>query len=87
MVSFLPREQKVLVRSAGEEGKDVREILLRIGSAKAKVDGQERVLPGPVKLIRGRVFAPLRFISDLMGVAVWWDRAGRSAVIKKEWID
>lgn len=86
-VSFLPREQKVLVRSAGEEGKDVREILLRIGSAKAMVDGQERVLPGPVKLIKGRVFAPLRFIGDLMGAAVSWDGAGRSAVIKKGWID
>ncbi|HAP31701.1 MAG TPA: hypothetical protein DCQ14_01405, partial [Firmicutes bacterium] len=83
-INFLPREQKVLVQNV--DG-DRREILLHIGSAKAMVDGQERVLPDPVKLIKGRVFAPLRFIGDLMGAAVRWDGAGRSAVMKKGWID
>jgi methionine-rich copper-binding protein CopC len=65
-----------------EEG--ATEIILTVGSNVATVDGSERLIDCPTELKPpGRVFVPLRFVSETFGATVNWDQnTGVITIIK-----
>ena len=48
-------------------------IKLRIDSKSATINGQERALDAPPKIMGGRTMVPLRFISEAFGCNIEWD--------------
>jgi hypothetical protein len=64
-------------------GKDItivkgdRTIKLTIGASTATMNGKTLTLNAPAKLLNGRTFVPLRFISEALGVAVEWDNVNQ----------
>jgi len=54
-----------------------------LGVWKALVDGNLVELEAPPVLINGRIFVPLRFISEALGCTVDWDEKSRTAFIFK----
>ncbi|MFB9324705.1 copper amine oxidase N-terminal domain-containing protein [Paenibacillus aurantiacus] len=61
------------------KNKDGKYAMLRLDETMARVNGQEVKLDAPVTVIQGRVFVPLRFISEAFGFQVQYD-AERSMV-------
>jgi hypothetical protein len=53
--------------------KDDTSVVLQIGSNAPIVNGQVKQLDVPAKIINGRTFVPLRFISEAFGSIVNWD--------------
>lgn len=53
--------------------KEKQSIRLNIGSNIAMVNGQEVVFDTQAVMEGGRTFVPLRFVSEILGVAVEWD--------------
>lgn len=58
-------------------------IILTIGSNKATVNGQERILDVPASVITGRTMIPLRFLSESMQYKVVWIGASNLILISK----
>jgi hypothetical protein len=56
-------------------------ILLTIGSDSAVVDGEDRHLDVPAKIIGDRTFVPLRFISEAMDMDVIWIEQTKQVLI------
>lgn len=54
---------------------------LRVGARTASVNGTPVPLDTPARMVRGRVFIPLRFVSEALGVVVVWRAADRTVVI------
>jgi hypothetical protein len=61
--------------------KGSREVILVLGSTKAKLDGKEVTLAQPAQAFSGRTMVPLRFISESLGAGVQWDGTNRQALI------
>lgn len=53
----------------------------QIGSSEAMVDGEKVTLPLPVILKNGRTMVPLRFLAQVLGLAVNWDERTRTATL------
>jgi len=49
-----------------------RELLLRVGDNRARVDGQDVELDAPPILLGGRTMVPLRFVGENLGATVRW---------------
>jgi len=58
-------------------------ITLTIGSNKATLNGQERILDVPATVIAGRTMIPLRFLSESMQYKVVWIGASNLILISK----
>lgn len=58
-----------------------RNIILQIGSTIAIVDGNINTLQVPPKIVNGRTFVPLRFISEAFGAEVLWDGTTKTITI------
>lgn len=58
-----------------------RTVVLTIGAAEARVNGQPVRLDVPGIIRSGRTFVPLRFVSEAMGADVGWDGATRTVII------
>jgi|GEM_PF-2719036 len=58
-----------------------REIVLPIDSDKALVNGEEVSLNPGAKIIDGRTYVPLRFISDAFHISVTWDAETRTVIL------
>lgn len=48
-------------------------IKLQVDSRNATINGQERMLDVPARIIAGRTMVPLRFISESFGCSILWD--------------
>lgn len=57
--------------------KDNLDILLKIGSKKAVVNGKEVTLDVPAKIENGRTLIPLRFVSEHLGYKVNFDNSNK----------
>ncbi|WFD11013.1 N-acetylmuramoyl-L-alanine amidase family protein [Tepidibacter hydrothermalis] len=66
--------------------KDDKEIVLKIDSYKAYVNGKEYTLPDkvPAKLISDRTMVPVRFVSEQLGVNVDWDASNRVVLLESQ---
>jgi hypothetical protein len=53
-----------------------------IGSTIAVVNGEKKNLDVPPKLVNGRTFVPLRFISESFGASVIWEAATKKIYIE-----
>ncbi|MCL1848162.1 MAG: stalk domain-containing protein [Clostridiales bacterium] len=81
-VFWYPEEQQV-VGFRGARGFD-----LIIGATRAYLsDGTAYTLDAPAKIIGGRTYVPLRFVSEAMGCKVEWEEAARTAVITTTPVD
>jgi outer membrane protein assembly factor BamB len=66
-VGWEASEQKITLTLYGKE------IVLRIGSTTAMVNGNPVVLDAPPTIIAGRTLVPLRFVSESLGAKVDWE--------------
>lgn len=58
-------------------------IKLEIGSEKATVNDETKILDVPAFTEQGRTFLPIRFVADALGANVNWDAATKTVVIWK----
>jgi len=56
-------------------------IMLYVGKSTAYINGKAVTLDAPAKLVSDRVFIPVRFVSEQLGVSVHWDNDTRKIVI------
>lgn len=61
--------------------KDPHTITFKTGDNKALVDGKEYKLDSPAMFSQGRVYVPVRFISDSLGILLQWDNRNRIAIL------
>lgn len=61
--------------------KDGRSCSIAINSNVATVNGKEQPVSAPARLINGKTYLPLRFLSEAMGCSVNWDAATGTATI------
>ena len=75
-INWYPEEQQI-VGFRGARGFD-----LVVGASRASLsDGTVYRLDVPAKIIAGRTYVPLRFVSEAMGCGVEWDETNRTAKI------
>lgn len=74
-VSWDEKKQMVLVTSPKAT------LRFQIGSSEAMVDGEKVTLPSPVILKNGRTMVPLRFLAQVLGLAVNWDERTQTATL------
>ncbi|SDC63067.1 peptidoglycan endopeptidase LytE [Paenibacillus sp. UNCCL117] len=70
----------VKVTLANEE----RTIVLQTGDNHAVVDGKQVTMDAPAQFSQGRVYLPLRFVSETFGYRVQWDSNNRIAIINED---
>ena len=80
------KEEKKVVITTKEEGTEIKKVELIIGSDIAKLyDKDENVkeekLDAAAKIVNGRTFIPVRFISESLGTEVGWDKENRVVLI------
>lgn len=63
---------------------DSTDILFVIDSTTAMVNGEEKALDAPARIIDDRTFVPLRFVSENMGATVKWEEESRMITITTE---
>lgn len=56
-------------------------VQLRLGEARAQVNGNDRLLSVPAQAVNGTTLVPLRFVSEALGAGVKWRPASRTVVI------
>jgi len=66
-VAWEASEQKITLTLFGKQ------IVLRIGSTTAMVNGNPVVLDAPPTIIGGRTLVPIRFVSESLGAKVDWE--------------
>lgn len=74
-VEWFDDEQKVRIT------KDDIEILIYIGSDKARVNNKEVILDSPAFIENDRTYTPIRFISEELGATVEWDETTQEVTI------
>lgn len=60
-----------------------KEIILKLDSKEAKVNGINKTLDVPARVINGRTLVPVRFIAESLDMNVIWDQGTRTALINK----
>lgn len=58
-------------------------VTLKIGQNTATVNGVQKELAAPAKVVNGSTLVPLRFISEALGAKVSWDDTSRTAKIDR----
>lgn len=56
-------------------------VKLNYGSNKATVNGKEVALTAPISTVKGRIFVPLRFLSEVTGANVKWNDKTRTVSV------
>lgn len=51
------------------------DVVMRIGSAQATVDGKAVAIDAPPRIVDGRTLVPARFLAESLGATVTWDAA------------
>ncbi|MGG1661952.1 copper amine oxidase N-terminal domain-containing protein [Brevibacillus sp. NRS-1366] len=62
--------------------KDKTRIEVAVGSNVAKVNGIRKKLSTPVSMLKGKVYVPLRFVSEQLGAKVDWIDSEKQAIIE-----
>ena len=75
-VTWNGEDRTVTVKSGDNE------IVLKIESAKAIVNGEEKELTAAPEIVEGRTIVPVRFIAQALGMDVEWDDASRTIIIE-----
>lgn len=75
-VTWNGEDRTVTVKSGDNE------IVLKIDSAKAIVNGEEKELTAAPEIVEGRTIVPVRFIAQALGMDVEWDDASRTIIIE-----
>ncbi|WP_084591285.1 copper amine oxidase N-terminal domain-containing protein [Ureibacillus sinduriensis] len=57
-------------------------VSLKIGSKSTKVNGKTLSIDVPAQVIKGKMFVPLRFISESLGATVSWNKQYGTAIIE-----
>lgn len=57
-------------------------VWLKIGSKSTKVNGKSLNIDVPAQVIKGKMFVPLRFISESLGSTVSWNKRYGTAIIE-----
>lgn len=81
-VNYDSQVRSIKILQANYEEKN--EIELAVDRQHAWVNGNELALDAPVRLRKGRVYVPLRFIAEALGAQVNWDRATNTVAIRTE---
>ncbi|MEK8128192.1 NlpC/P60 family protein [Paenibacillus filicis] len=63
---------------------DQQSIKLQTGSKQAVVNGKTVDMDAPPQFSEGRVYLPLRFVSETFGYRVQWDPSNRIAIINQD---
>lgn len=74
-VSYDAATHKVTAKS------DKSSIELNVGTTDATVDGKPVTLDSPTKITNGSVLVPLRFVSEILGSAVKFDKASQTVMV------
>jgi len=74
-VHFAPRAGGVIIKRAGTE------IQVPVGKMNAYVNGKSVGLDLPARHKNGRMYVPLRFVSEALGAKVLWNNRTRTAAI------
>lgn len=61
--------------------KGATSVSLKIGTAIATVNGQQRELSRPAQEVNGTTLVPLRFVSEALGASVKWSGGSRTVII------
>ena len=69
-VSWDGKKREVAISQGGQL------VVLTVDSAVMLVNGQEKALAAPAKLVNDRTFLPLRAVSEALGKTVTWDSRG-----------
>lgn len=56
-------------------------VVLKIGDAKAQVNGRNITLEATAKIVNSRTFVPLRFVSESLGATVDWNSSARQVIV------
>lgn len=72
MVSWDEASQTVRIQTADNN------ISLPVGKNAASVNGQQKELDVPAKVVNGRTLVPVRFVSESLGANVSWDDANQT---------
>ncbi|TJY42038.1 copper amine oxidase [Cohnella pontilimi] len=56
-------------------------IVMKLGSAKATVNGKSVTLPAPVFSINGNSYLPLKFVAEAMGADVGWEASTKRVTV------
>lgn len=59
-------------------------IALQTGDSNALVNGKAVTMDSPAQFLQGRVYLPLRFISETFGYRIQWDPTNRIAIIDED---
>lgn len=71
-------------REVGVKGKDT-EILLKVDSKNALVNGKEVKLDSPASIKKDRTFVPLRFVAENLKAEVKWDKENFKVIINDKY--
>jgi len=74
-VEWVASQKQVVVTT------DAHQIILKNGSSIALVNGNSVQLDAPPVIINGRVFVPLRFVSEILGYQVVWHAESRTVTV------
>ncbi len=61
-----------------------KEIILKLDSKDAKVNGVDKILDVPAKAINGRTLVPVRFIAESLDMNVVWNQESKTVKISKD---
>jgi len=74
-------ERAVIIKDNGTD------ILLRIDSSTAWVNGEKVSLGTPARIKNNRTYIPVRFVAENMGAKVGWNEAEKTVIIYKDGIE
>ena len=80
-ISWSESEKAVTIKDNGTD------ILLKIDSSTAWVNGEKVSLGTPAKIKNNRTYIPVRFVAENMGADVGWNEAERTVTIYKDGIE
>ena len=59
------------------------EIKVSVGNKTAYVNGEEKELDVPAKIIDSKTYAPMRFVAEALGYSVDWDQGKQTVILRK----
>lgn len=62
--------------------KEDTKIIIKVNSSTATVNGEQRSIDVPAKIINNKVMVPVRFVSEILGAKVEWDEKNRTVSVE-----
>jgi peptidoglycan endopeptidase LytE len=61
-----------------------RTVQMKTGESQAYINGNPVSMGGKAVFVQGRVFVPLRFVTDTFGIRIRWDNENRIAIVEAD---